>query len=216
LSDAQDLLQERGFINEMVAIGTRAAWTEPGRMQREIEALAPELRVVVNAPRTAAALRARASAEHETLAMTKLEEEARTRTVHNRSRIALALNGLMALICGAWIALLAYGNTVERNTEAGLWFALGVPQGAVARLFAAKWLSLCLLGAALGLGAAPVLTRVGARWLPRFRLTDVSWRINADTAGLALLLALALAGLASWIPVRLAARRDPAALLKGE
>ncbi len=122
---------------------------------------------------------------------------------------ALAVTAL-ALACAALYGLLAYA--VARQTyEIGLRLALGAARRSVLLLVLRESLTLALLGTAIGLGAAVVLSRyVNTKLLYHIAPTDSI----AMTAAAAIMLGVAL--LAGSIPARRAARLDPAAALRHE
>jgi predicted permease len=95
----------------------------------------------------------------------------------------------------------------ERTQEIGIRMALGAEGGAVLRLVLKEALALTLAGIALGLAAAPGLTRMMAG-----QLYGVDPRDPAVFAGAAAAL-LAAAMAASWLPARRATRLTPMAAL---
>ena len=95
----------------------------------------------------------------------------------------------------------------ERTQEIGIRMALGAEGGEVLRLVLKEALALTLAGIALGLAAAPGLTRMMAG-----QLYGVDPRDPAVLAGAAAAL-LAAAMVASWLPARRATRLTPMAAL---
>jgi predicted permease len=112
--------------------------------------------------------------------------------------LVLALTGAFGVIAC---------SIAERTQEIGIRMALGAEGGAVLRLVLKEALALTLAGIALGLAAAPGLTRLMAG-----QLYGVDPRDPAVFAGAAAAL-LAAAMAASWLPARRATRLTPMAAL---
>ncbi len=209
LADAQALFDEPGAVNEIAAVATRAAWSDADAIAEEVARFAPGLRAVVNAPRMAATLRARLSAEREALAMTRLEDATQAHLRRTRARLAWLLTGLLATIGFAWIGLLAYGNVRARSVEAALWTALGLSRWRLVLLYAAKWAVLGMIGAALG--AALGLAVYGA---VHGRFGSGALAFHADIVLLVPIAAALAATMAGGIPVRGLAGKDPSTILR--
>jgi len=122
----------------------------------------------------------------------------------------------LATIAALVAAGLAVGATtaatvLDRRTEIGIMKAIGATNAAVAGLFLSEQLMLALGGGALGFGIGAILARFlgqsvfGTPASPRFILLPI-----------VLGLAAAVAIMGSLIPLRRAARFDPAPILKGE
>ncbi len=132
----------------------------------------------------------------------------------------LALQRFIMLLLGAFagLALLlaavgVYGLmsyvVIQRRQEIGVRLALGALPGDVLRLVLGRGLRLTLVGVALGLSGAALLTRLLANQLYGVEPLDPG-TFAAGTAGLAL---VTLA--ACCVPALRAARVDPAIVLKG-
>ena len=97
-----------------------------------------------------------------------------------------------------------------RTREIGVRMALGADPRSVLRLVVGGGMAVAVAGAAAGLAAAFLLTRLMAGLLYGVRASD-----PATYAGVAVAL-LAIAFAASWIPARRAARIDPMKALRAE
>jgi len=98
----------------------------------------------------------------------------------------------------------------QRTHELGIRMALGAQVGDVLRLILAQGLKLALIGVALGLGVAWVMTRWMESLLFEVRPTD-PLTFGAITVAL-----LFIALLACWVPARRATRVDPMTALRHE
>jgi lipoprotein-releasing system permease protein len=99
---------------------------------------------------------------------------------------------------------------------------LGFTPRSLRRLFLVLGLAIGLVGsvtgAVLGSALSIVLDRTGALELPRgvFMVTAVPFSVDAMTVGLVVAVALGLAALATWLPARMVARREPSEGLRYE
>ncbi len=140
------------------------------------------------------------------------------RVAEGEGRILSRVSSLMWLVTLASLvaAALAVGATtastmLERRAEVGLMKALGAGSGLIGAFFLVEQLLLALAGGgvgyALGMGLAQVLGKsvFGVPPVPRLILLPV-----------VLALAAAIAVIGSFVPLRRAARFDPAPILRGE
>jgi predicted permease len=116
--------------------------------------------------------------------------------------------GLLLAVLGIYGVIA--GFVAQRTNEIGVRMALGAQVGDVLRLVLGKGLRLTLLGAAIGLVGAYLLTRLLGSLAPG--LESSSPLLLSSVTGL--LLAVAL--LACWLPARRAARVDPMVALRSE
>jgi len=115
----------------------------------------------------------------------------------------------LALACVGLYGLLAY-SVVRRTREIGIRMALGAQQRGVQWMVVARALRLLIVGAALGVPAAWVVSR----WLQSmlFGLTPTDPSVIAGAV-----LLLVMAGmLAAYFPARRATRVDPVTALRAE
>jgi len=121
---------------------------------------------------------------------------------------ATGVIGLLLGVAGLY-AVVAFA--VARGTrEIGIRMALGATSGSVLRKVLASGLKLAIIGGALGVAAALVLTGYLREFLDQVNPQDPDAFVGASI----LLLVVALA--ACWIPARRASRVDPAITLRYE
>jgi putative ABC transport system permease protein len=130
------------------------------------------------------------------------------------ARFSLLLIGVFAAIAAALAAVGLYGvlSTVvrQRTAEIGVRMALGAAPGGILRLVVGYGLRLCAAGMAVGLAGALATTRI-----MKSMLVGVKPQDPATFAAMAVVFAI-IAGAASWLPARRAARLDPTAALRDE
>jgi putative ABC transport system permease protein len=103
---------------------------------------------------------------------------------------------------------LLYHSVLQRTNEIGIRMALGAQPKAVMGLVIRQGLKLALAGAGLGLIGATLLSRLLTKLLYEVAPSDPL------TFGISVVLLIAVAGLACWIPSRRAARIDPILALR--
>ena len=106
-------------------------------------------------------------------------------------------------------AVISY-SVAQRTREVGIRMALGARRSDLLRLVVGGSLKTVLIGVAVGLAGACVLTRVLSNLLYGVSVTDPS------TFGAMSALLIAIALLASYIPARRASRVDPIVALRSE
>jgi putative ABC transport system permease protein len=122
--------------------------------------------------------------------------------------VLIAAFGAIALLLAAigLYALIAY-QVQQRTSEIGIRLALGATRAEIAKLVMVRAAALALTGIAIGLAGALATTRFLKAVVFEISTTD-----PAIYAGVPLLL-IAIALLATWLPVRRAVRLDPAVAL---
>ncbi|HPI75026.1 MAG TPA: FtsX-like permease family protein, partial [bacterium] len=168
------------------------------------------VRVIEQTSKVLTRAEARDRAKEEAAAALAAEIANKKRLRSELERFSSLLTPLVFLVSAIWLALLFFVNVRDRRSEVGLLRACGASDRKVMSLFLIKGLIMGLLGALLGylLGAVIAVMRN-----PDSRLIDV---VNIPLLGLALITAIILSLIASWIPAFYAARQDPALILREE
>jgi putative ABC transport system permease protein len=139
--------------------------------------------------------------------------ETMSRSVAER-RFTMLVLGLLAAVALLLAAIGVHGvlsyTVTERRREIGIRLALGAQPSGVLRVVVAQGMTLALVGAALGLGAALLLTQSMGSLLFNVAPTDpATFAIVA--AGV-----VVVAFMASYLPARRATRVDPVSALRSE
>lgn len=218
LAEAQTLLGKPGRINAILALSCFCAEATPEGIRKEVSA-ALEGKVQVlelsaqAATRRAARARAAAHGEESLAAEQATHDQLRT----EREALAAWLVPLVIVVCTVWVGVLAFNNVRERRSEIGILRALGVRSWHVLMLFIVRAKLAGFIGAAVGYAVG---LGVAAAW-------DARTAAGGECVGPAelfawtqlvavLVLAPAVAALASLAPAMLAARQDPADVLRQE
>jgi predicted permease len=129
-------------------------------------------------------------------------------------RMQSALLSLFGLLALALTAVGLYGvmsYTITRRTrEIGIRMALGAQRGAVLRLVIGQGMGLTLMGMVIGAGAAAASARLIESRLYNVKTSD------PITFAVTVLLLIAGALLACWVPARRATKVDPLVALRSE
>jgi putative ABC transport system permease protein len=130
------------------------------------------------------------------------------------TRFALLVIGTFGVCAGLLAAVGLYGvlSTLvhQRTAEIGVRTALGAPPARIAGLVVGHGLRLSAVGVAVGLVAAPMLTRA-----MRSMLVGVQ-PMDPTTIAAIVLLFIVLVAVCSWLPARRAAGLDPIDALQQE
>jgi len=119
------------------------------------------------------------------------------------------LVGIGFIVGGAVIALTTYTATIERSREFGVLKAVGASGGFLYRVVVTQSLIIGFLGAVLGVAASALAADLIRQRVPEF-LTTLRW---TDALGV-FAIALVVAVVACWVPVRRINRIDPAIVFR--
>jgi lipoprotein-releasing system permease protein len=150
--------------------------------------------------------------------------------LHRPLLTALALEKIMIFVAVGLMLVVAALNLLcnvamvaaEKRRDLAVMAGLGFTPRSLRRLFLVLGLAIgtvgSISGAALGSVLSIVLDRTGALELPSgvFMVTAVPFSVDPMTLGLVVAVALGLAALATWLPARTVARREPSEGLRYE
>src|SRR5262249_3526508 len=111
--------------------------------------------------------------------------------------------------------LMAYAVS-QRTHEIGVRMALGASQTDVLKMIVKQGMALALIGVALGLGGAYVLTKYLERWMQLSRMLYGVNPTDPATYGVMAVLLTVVALIACYLPARRATKVDPMAALRSE
>jgi len=218
LREAQELLDKKGLVNAILALECLCAGVGGlPKVKDEIRRVLPGTQVIEQGTKALARAEARLKVGKEAKAAVAREKRDRQALRAERERFAALLTPVVMVGCAVWIALSVFVNVRERRPEIGVLRALGFRANQVLFLFLAKALLTGLVGGVAGvLGGYVAGARLGAA-LEGAEAAAGAWP-PFDPAGslAALLAAVMLALIASWIPALLAARQDPADILRDQ
>jgi lipoprotein-releasing system permease protein len=208
---------ESGAVTLPLAAAQRLMWGRP-----VVEAL--ELRAERDPWALGRQVRMALADDDEAVVVDGLEQ------LHRPLLVALALERVMIFIAVGLMLVVASLNLLcnvamvaaEKRTDLAVLAGLGMPPRALRRLFVVLGLGIgvvgSVVGGVLGVVGSLVLDATQLLPLPRgvFVASSVPFRVDPLTVGAVLSLALGLALVASWLPARLVAKREPAVGLRYE
>ena len=193
LRDAQEILGLKGRINEIEALGCLCFGRQDiNTIRAQVKKALPDVQVV----------------QLQTIAQVR----AQTRTM--MTKYAAVLLPIVLLASGLWVFIQALTNVRERRGEIGILRALGVSGWRIAGLLLSKAVAIGVVGGAVGFALGSWAALYFGPQI--FNLTAKKIRPDYGLLGLALLLAPALAVIASYVPALLAILQDPAEVLREE
>jgi ABC-type lipoprotein release transport system permease subunit len=228
LAAAQEMLGMQNLINAILALECECAGDRISQIRAEIAKILPGTQVVERYSQ--ALTRAEARAKTKQSAETALEAEkksgqkllaqeqsARRQLEDRHAGFAAVLTPLVILGALVMIGLLAFANTRQRTAEIGILRAIGLTTPKIMVVFLSKAAIIGLIGGlcgvAFGLGTGIVLGGLP----PNGGVSELFAAGGLMTTVVtAPLIALAMTGIASWVPALYAASRDPAIVLQGE
>jgi putative ABC transport system permease protein len=213
LQEAQELLDKRGWINEILALECRSAWANLPKVRAEITRILPDTRVIEKSSDVLAKIHAYIKVEEEGKAAIEREQENISRMRATWMRFASILGPLVMVFSVVWIALLAAGNVRRRQVEIGILRTLGFRSRQILYLFLSRAGLMGFFGGLLGFLVGRCLAHNYQEPMSQIR---TGWIFSFLLFGLAILGAVVIAVAASWIPAMHAARLDPAITLREE
>jgi ABC-type antimicrobial peptide transport system permease subunit len=213
LREAQELLNKKGFINEILAFECRSAWANLPKVRAEITRILPGTQVIERASKVLAKVHAYTKVEDEGKAAIEREREHMAQLGATRTRFIKILVSLVTAICLVWIVLLAVGNVRGRRTEIGILRTLGFRSRQILYIFLSRAIVIGLFGGILGFLAGGF---IGGSLSEPVGESRYEWMLNFKLLGLGICVAVTIAVVASWIPAILASRQDPAVALRQE
>ena len=211
LSDAQQLLEKPGQINQIMALECHCRVGDLPVIRGQLEAILPEARVT----------------EYESIAVARAKQRedvkaSREKQFASMKSLANLITSLVVLASALWVGLLTLANVRERRTEIGILRALGKGSGTIVGLFLGKAVVVGLLGAGIGFLLGTGVGYALGTDLPRVfgaqPLYDSSSYFPFPYLSLliALLGAPLLAAVASYLPTLTAVMQDPAVVLRDQ
>ncbi|MCG6950078.1 MAG: ABC transporter permease [Acidobacteria bacterium] len=208
---------EEGAVRLPLEVAQRLLWGEA-----VVEAI--ELRDTSNPWKLGARVRAALGPDAEAVKVESLED------LHRPLLLALAMERVMIFVAVGLMLVVAALNLLcnvamvaaEKRVDLAVLAGLGLPPSSLRKLFLFLGIGIGLVGATvgavLGVVASLFLDRSGALPLPRgvFGFSSVPFQVEPATVALVVLVALALATAASWVPSRIVATREPAEGLRYE
>jgi predicted permease len=153
-----------------------------------------------------------ASVSRDLLVMHVEPAETVVQEAQSGTRFSLLLIGLFAVVAGALAGVGLYGVLAtavrQRTSEIGVRMAMGAARGDILRLVVMQGMRLSLVGIVLGFIAAIALGRVMKSMLVGVKATDPVTYVSM------IVIFLAIAVLASWLPAWRAAGLDPKTALR--
>ena len=200
LHDVQEILNLHGRINEIKALECLCdellkAPSASGRMdilREELSRLLPDAKVV----------------ELRDIATVRMKQRGMA------DRYFALIMPFVAVVCAAWIGVLAMMNVRERRNEIGILRAFGFESGKVATLFLGKAILVGVLGAVIGFMIGTGLAiKFGSKIFP---ITVNLIKPLYELLGWSLLVSPIFVAFSSFIPAMIAVTQDPADILRGE
>lgn len=209
--------RESGALTVPLAVAQRLLWGKP-----VVEAI--ELRDPADPWRLARRVRQELGANFPGLRVDGLQQ------LHRSLLLALSMERVMIFVAVGLMLVVASLNLLcnvamiaaEKRTDLAVLSGLGLTPSGVRRLFLLLGLAIggiaTITGAGLGTLLAVTLDRTHALTLPRgvFIVPSVPFRVRPEMVVIVAVLALGLSVLASWLPARSVASRDPAEGLRYE
>jgi lipoprotein-releasing system permease protein len=208
---------EGGAVQVPLELAQRLLWGDA-----VVESI--ELRDVEDPWRLGARVRTALGAEADDVRVEDLED------LHRPLLLALAMERVMIFVAVGLMLVVAALNLLcnvamvaaEKRVDLAVLAGIGLTPRSLRRLFLLLGMGIGVVGAStgalLGIVTSLSLDKSGALPLPRgvFSFTSVPFQVEPSMVALVMAVALALAAVASWLPSRMIARREPAEGLRYE
>ncbi|HIG29179.1 MAG TPA: FtsX-like permease family protein [Verrucomicrobiales bacterium] len=209
LGEAQKLLGMENLIHAIQALECYCVGDRITQIRKEIASILPGTQVIERGPPALARAEARQAASDTAVAALELEKGNRLKLHQQREKTASIVIPLVLVSCAVWIGFLSLGNVRERKSEIGVMRALGFDAPRILFLFTGKAIAIGIMGAFVGWFSAYLFTGtmsgVGEASSPSLSVSILSW---------SLLIAVLISFVGSWLPALIAARQDPADVLR--
>lgn len=209
LGEAQGILKKEGKINAIQALKCHCVGNSLAAVRKEVHSVLPGTKVIEKGSKVLARAEARDRAAKEALDAIKAEKVHRSKMRKEQENFASILVPLILFASAIWIAFLFINNVRDRKSEIGILRAVGVKDRKIMNLFLLKAIIIgfwgAFIGYFIGLVSAGLL---GKQFTPEI--------FNVNIFLLALVFAPVLAVMSAYVPATMAARQDPADVLREE
>jgi len=226
LGECQKILNQEGRINAILALECNCATLDRlGEIRAEIGKILPGTKIIEKGSKALARAEARvkagATAKKQMIETGRNREQQRANKSarlaslqDSRERMASILVPLVAILCLAIVGVLSFTNVRDRQSEIGIFRAIGVTGGLILKVFLARAFLLGLAGAVIGLA----ILYLGGSGLQEKYLYGyaLSLLLESRQLAVALITVPLLACVAAWLPSLHASQRDPAEILRHE
>ncbi|HDY88586.1 MAG TPA: FtsX-like permease family protein, partial [bacterium] len=214
LKKAQKLLNHNGKINAILALKCHCEGSDISSIRNEIAQILPETQVIEFENKVVVREKARDRAKAAADSALAAEHRYRTRLRHEREAFAAWLIPLVIIGSTALIGLLAYNNVSERRPEIGILRALGLKSQQIFYVFLAKAFMIGFLGGCLGYSIGFMIGLISSG--VQLELETASNLFKPGMLVIVIVSAPFMSSIASWVPALIAARQDPAVILREE
>ena len=211
LSDAQKLLNKPGKISGILALGCKCNAGRLATITADIQKELPEAQVdehtMIATPRAKLRMQSLREAKRDKEELAKQRSDS-YEVLEMLTVIVIPVAVLGCLVC---LGVIALSNVNDRKSEIGILRALGVRSGKILTLFLSKSALVGLLGAILGI----LITWTGISLLTQPSMENsFVYFFKPMFFGVTVLVAPFVCLMASWLPALIAARQDPAVVLR--
>ena len=203
------MLNKKGKINAIQALKCHCAGNSLAAVRKEVHSVLPGTKVIEKGTKVLARAEARDRAAKEALDAIEADKVHRLMLRKEQENFASILVPLILFGSALWIAFLFINNIRDRKSEIGILRAVGVKERKIKNLFLLKALFLGLVGAFLGYLIGIFFGSILGN---QFTMEVLDFKIFL----MAFLLAPLLAIISAYVPATIAARQDPADVLREE